>query len=179
MEADRPPTLEIIELYVAITDKIIAGTPNYTPTGKQPRLQPTADGPQFIGRLTTPDRPIDPVTFYQRMVGRKPAANGRKGAPPLIAKPDGRGYSPHTLRHRTMQNVAAALRSQEVDGIEVEPKTFAHALLDHELTADLLGYLDFNDPYGRARLSGIAARANHDLLATAFIASAEYLKRPR
>lgn len=157
-----------VDTYELITDRLMSETPNYGSEGPRPRRKRSPDGPLFVGRLTTPNRPITPATVYQRFVGRKPRPSaGRRGSAPLVPKPGGGGYSPHAHRRRAFQNARSGANEycREHDP-SLDPEAISEALLDHEMRADRLSYADLNTSAGRERLSGIATRINYELLAT-------------
>jgi hypothetical protein len=159
-------TLYMIDVYVAITSKILGELSLKARDGRQ--LEWREDGPLFLAQLKNPERAIAPDAIYTMVIGRKPRAGYAKGTPPLMPRPDGRGaYSPHSVRRRGLQNVRRAsgpLTDAECGGVDGD--TLADALLDHRISRDRLKYADLNTPQGRERCAEIAIRLNYSLLAT-------------
>jgi hypothetical protein len=160
--------LRVIEVYLAITDKILAGTPNYGPHGPESRRRQGPGDPLFIGRLAQPHREITDSVMYQFLVGRRARPEKRRrGTSAFLPKPHGGGYSPHTLRSSALQMTREGARDHcQANNLPYDPDAIAEALIDHEISSDRYGYADLNSARGRERLSGIATKLTWEFVVT-------------
>jgi hypothetical protein len=157
-----------VDAFCRLADRLLADTPDYTEQGRCERPAPPEDLAMFPVSLRHPGRSITPQGFYQQLVGA-PArpVHGRARRLPLIERPDGRGYSPHTLRGTVMQVIeGAAKRYCAEHGLNDTPEQIYEALVDHTIPGDRHGYLDRSSLRGRERLAKIGARIAWEMLAT-------------
>lgn len=157
--------LRVLDVYLAITDKLLLETPDYRSGKPRPREAPLPNAPLFVGSLSRPNRAMDTATFSQQLAGRSPRPeSGRKGAPPLLPRADGGGYSVHRLRGAALQATRQAAHESSAKLEAVDPEALSEALIDHSMRSDRDGYADLSTPAGRQRLSGIGAELNEESL---------------
>lgn len=158
-----------IDAFWLMTDRILTGAPDYDAESKpfeRPALP--ADLAMFPTSLRHPGSAFTASGVYGKLAGRAASSpDGHTTRHPLIARPDDRGYSPHTLRGAVMQCIEVAAPSYCADrGLSDTPRQIFEALVDHAIPSDPHGYLDRNSLRGRERLSKMGAQIAWEMLAT-------------
>jgi hypothetical protein len=160
-----PPELfKRIEVFRIATDRILAESPKYA--ARRARLVERDDADTralFPKSLSQPNGPLGQGAFRLQLNGKLGGARHphRFG----LLRPDGRGYSPHSLRACGMQAVRnAGHKYCETHEPGLSPHAIYEALVDHKLPDDPYGYLGTNTLAGRERLSKIGAQLAWDML---------------